>query len=137
MRETGIGVCNLEAEFLLPSELMVPLGVGNTNGVVILGVFELELDVRVDEAECLTMVVFGWVDARCWWWRKSEEGMGFVDVSEATGDMKVPDMCVRPNGELCWLGSIGRQLENSDKTRRVCARKIIARSSEAVCWIQL
>jgi hypothetical protein len=112
---------------------MVPLGVGNTNGVVKLGVFEL--DVCVDEAECLTVVVFGWVDARCWCWRKSEEGMGFVDVSEATGDAKVPDMCVRLYGELCWLGSIGRELENNDK--KVWARKIIARSSKAVHCIRL
>ena len=126
MRETGIGVYNLEAEFLLLSELMVPLGVGNTNGVVKLGVFEL--DVCVDEAECLTVVVFGWVDARCWCWRKSEEGMGFVDVSEATGDAKVPVMCVRLCGEMGWLGSIKQELENNKKKPSV--RKIIARWSE-------
>ena len=111
----------------------MPLGIGNTNGVVKLGVFKL--DICVDEAKCLTVVVFGWVDACCWCWRKSEECMGFMDVLEATGNVKVPDMCVRLYGELCWLGSIGRELENTDK--KVGMHKIIARSSKAVHCIQL
>jgi len=91
----------VRAELWLLSELTVPVGVGNTNGVV--GVPEVDVDVDVG---CLSLTVLILVveDVLRGW--SSEEGRGRVAVSEEIGVAKEPVIDVRRNaGENCWYGS--------------------------------
>jgi len=89
------------AELWLLSELTVPVGVGNTNGVV--GVPEVDVDVVDVDVGCWPLTVLTLVvedDALRSW--SSEEGRGLVAVSEETGVAKEPVMDVRRNaGENC------------------------------------
>jgi hypothetical protein len=104
-------VCILkdDAEFLLLSELTVPVGIGRGNGVV--GVPEVDVDV---EEEDDVDIVLDDDPVRCW----SDAGMGWVDVSEATGDAKVPDICVRLRGRMVQgnaLGCCAKMISNKKK----------------------
>jgi len=88
------------AELWLLSELTVPVGVGNTNGVV--GVPEVDVDVVVVDVGCLSLTVLILVveDVLRGW--RSEEGRGRVAVSEEIGVAKEPVIDVRRNaGENC------------------------------------
>jgi len=93
IHEYAAVVCKCIAEFGLLLELTVPVGVGNTNGVV--GVVDVDVDVDVEVDERLTVTVP--MDDIALRAIISGGGIGFVAVSDGTGDAKVPVIEIRRN----------------------------------------
>jgi len=93
IHEYAAVVCKCIAEFGLLLELTVPVGVGNTNGVV--GVVDVDVDVDVDVEVDERLTVTVPMDDIALRAIISGGGIGFVAVSDGTGDAKVPVIEIR------------------------------------------